>query len=249
MKPNSADIECCILALPLPSVTRARFSLTPRRPGRHGRLSGASLTQAVVRPLPWPHELPDPGISHQFSSSSPDSGISHRFPGSVPPRTQNPAHFPRFSTRLTTRQCDLPLRGDSPDCVVKRRFECRAGREIPRKRTDLPPAALPPSSLLGPHRLLRPDLRAGRHHRAGLGRVFSRRPGRTGRAGRATRIWGLRPQGHAVIMRHTPCMSHAGCMRMPGYGGSDHGDAAPPDGEAAPGRPRPRSASGPRCRP
>jgi hypothetical protein len=31
------------------------------------------------------HELPDPGISHQFSSSSPDSGISHRFPGSSPP--------------------------------------------------------------------------------------------------------------------------------------------------------------------
>ena len=30
-------------------------------------------------------ELPDPGISHQFSSSSPNSGKSHRFPGSSPP--------------------------------------------------------------------------------------------------------------------------------------------------------------------
>ena len=30
----------------------------------------------------------------------------------VPPRTQKPAHFPRFSYRLNTRPCDLPLRGD-----------------------------------------------------------------------------------------------------------------------------------------
>ena len=39
-------------------------------------------------PLLWPHELPDPGISHQFSSSSPDPGKSHRCGGSSPPRTQ-----------------------------------------------------------------------------------------------------------------------------------------------------------------
>jgi hypothetical protein len=31
------------------------------------------------------HELPDPGIPHQLSSSSPDSGKSHRFSGSSPP--------------------------------------------------------------------------------------------------------------------------------------------------------------------
>jgi len=30
----------------------------------------------------------------------------------VPPRTQTPAHFPRFHYRLNTRPCDLPLRGD-----------------------------------------------------------------------------------------------------------------------------------------
>ena len=30
----------------------------------------------------------------------------------VRPRTQIPAHFPRFSTRLNTRPCDFPLRGD-----------------------------------------------------------------------------------------------------------------------------------------
>jgi len=47
--------------------------------------SGAGLTRARARPLPWPHEFPDPGISHQFSGSSPDSGKSHRFPGSSPP--------------------------------------------------------------------------------------------------------------------------------------------------------------------
>ena len=31
----------------------------------------------------------------------------------------------------------------------------------------------------------------------------------------------MRPRGHAVIMRHTRCMSHAGCMKVPGYGGSE----------------------------
>ena len=41
-----------------------------------------SLMRARARPLPWPHELPDPGISHQVSSSSSDLGESHRFPGS-----------------------------------------------------------------------------------------------------------------------------------------------------------------------
>jgi hypothetical protein len=47
------------------------------------------------------HELPDPGISHQFSSSSPDSGKSHHSGGSSPPGQKNPqprlmiAHPPR----------------------------------------------------------------------------------------------------------------------------------------------------------
>ena len=60
-----------------------------RHPSREGPAApapqptgGARLTRAGARPLPWPHELPDPGISHQFSSSSPYSGKSHRFPGS-----------------------------------------------------------------------------------------------------------------------------------------------------------------------
>ena len=56
--------------------------------------SGAGLTQARARPLPWPHELPDPGISHQFSSSSADSGKSHRYGGSSPPGRKNPQPQP-----------------------------------------------------------------------------------------------------------------------------------------------------------
>jgi hypothetical protein len=106
--PNQADIECRVPVLPLPSVTRAGHlpSASPPPAGV------ARLTPARVCQLTWPPELPDSGISHQLSSSSPNSGKSHRFPGSSPPGTQIPAHFPRFSTRLNTRPCDFPLRGD-----------------------------------------------------------------------------------------------------------------------------------------
>ena len=55
-----------------------------RRPDPRS-VSGAGLTRAASCPLAWPHELPDPGISHQFSSSSPDPGKSHRLGGSSPP--------------------------------------------------------------------------------------------------------------------------------------------------------------------
>jgi hypothetical protein len=53
------------------------------------------LTRSGARPLSWPHELPDPGISRQFPNSSPDSGISHRFPGSSPPSDTNPLRMLR----------------------------------------------------------------------------------------------------------------------------------------------------------
>ncbi len=48
----------------------------------------------------------------QLMEISPNWGNFPRPRVQVPPRTQIPAHFPRFHYRLNTRPCDLPLRGD-----------------------------------------------------------------------------------------------------------------------------------------
>jgi hypothetical protein len=55
----------------------------PRSAGRNPFDAGR------VWPLLRPHELPDPGISLQFSSSSPDAGKSHRFSVSSLPLGHN----------------------------------------------------------------------------------------------------------------------------------------------------------------
>jgi hypothetical protein len=47
------------------------------------------------------------------------------------PRTQNPAHFPQFSTCLNTRPCDLPLRGDFTGLRGQAALQVPEGREIP----------------------------------------------------------------------------------------------------------------------
>jgi hypothetical protein len=56
---------------------RERSALRPLRLNRS--------TRGGPRPLPWPHEIPESGISHWFSGSCPQSGIFHRCEGSNPP--------------------------------------------------------------------------------------------------------------------------------------------------------------------
>jgi hypothetical protein len=46
-------------------------------------------TGAGARPLPWPHETPEQGISPPPAYSSAESGKTRGFPGSSPPRTQD----------------------------------------------------------------------------------------------------------------------------------------------------------------
>jgi hypothetical protein len=55
------------------------FTVVVLRRGRRNR-----LTRGGPRPLPWPHEIPNPGISHWFRRSCPKSGIHHRCEGSNP---------------------------------------------------------------------------------------------------------------------------------------------------------------------
>jgi hypothetical protein len=88
------------------------------------------------RPRGRPPNDPIGRVTGHRQAQTPWSARSHENVQSVGlgPRTQIPAHFPRFSTRLNTWPCDFPSGEISPACVVKRRFKCRDGREIPRKR-------------------------------------------------------------------------------------------------------------------
>ena len=93
--------------------------------------SGAGLARARARPLPWPHEFPDPGTSHQFSSSSADSGKSHRCGGSSPPGRENP--------QPGLMICDVPPVGAVPALACPMLLWMTAGgRETSRVRVVSP---------------------------------------------------------------------------------------------------------------
>jgi hypothetical protein len=66
------------------------------------------------------------------------------------PRTQTPAHFPRFHYRLNTRPCDLPLRGDFTGLRGQAALQVPAGAGNPPRAHRLTASADRLASLSAP---------------------------------------------------------------------------------------------------